>query len=77
MLIKNVGLNKKVIVFLQTLINDLCKAGRFFFTDGQANEKTLTTHYDDLAALDEVDWDIIQRSDFKKDAADTDKTRRY
>jgi len=68
---------KEDILVIRCLINDLCKAGRFFFTDGQANEKTLTTHYDDLAALDEVDWDIIQRSDFKKDAADTDKTRRY
>ena len=68
---------KEDIIVIRCLIKDISKAGRFFFTDGQANEKTLTTHYDDLAALDNIDWSIIQRGDFKKEAADTDKTRRY
>jgi hypothetical protein len=68
---------KQDIIVVRCLIKDLSKIGRFFFTDGQANEKTLTTHYNDLSDLDRIDWNIIRRSDFKRDAADTDKTRRY
>jgi hypothetical protein len=68
---------KEDIIVIRCRIHDLSYVGRFFFTDGQANERTLTSHYNDLSHLDEIDWEIIQKSDFKRDASDTDKTRRY
>jgi hypothetical protein len=68
---------KEDIIVIRCRIRDLSKLGKFFFTDGQANERTLTSHYNDLSHLDEIDWEIIQKSDFKRDASDTDKTRRY
>lgn len=68
---------KDEIIVVRCLIQDLSDSGKFFFTDGQANEKAMTRHYNDLNSLGNIDWDIIQQSDFKRDAADTDKTRRY
>jgi len=68
---------KEEIIVIRCLISDLSQSGRFFFTDGQANVSSMTKHYDDLSDLDQIDWDIIQRTDFKRDSSDTDKTRRY
>ncbi len=69
--------NKDELVVVRCLIDDLCKLNKFFFTDGQANIISMTEHYNDIALLDTIDWGIIQNSDFKKDADDTDKQRRY
>ena len=68
---------KDEIIVVRCLIQDLSVTGKFFFTDGQANEKTMTKHYNDLKYLSNIDWDIIQQSDFKRTSIDTDKTRRY
>jgi hypothetical protein len=68
---------KRDIIVIRCLIEDLSKVGKFFFTDGQANVLKLTSHYKNLADLNKIDWTIIQQSDFRRDAADTDKTRRY
>jgi ssDNA thymidine ADP-ribosyltransferase, DarT len=70
-------LPKQDIIVIRCLIKDLSKNCKFFFTNGQANVRTPGAHYNDLSDLDDIDWDIIQRSDFKRSAADTDKTRRY
>lgn len=67
---------KKDLIIIQCEINVLTKANRFFFTNGQAND-ALTKHYSDLSQLNEVDWKIIQQSEFNKSAADFDKARRY
>ncbi len=68
---------KEDIIVIRCRIKDLSVLGKFFFTDGQANEQTMTKHYYDLADLDKIDWGIIHNSDFKRNADDTDKTRRY
>ena len=67
---------KKHLIIIQCEINVLTKVNRFFFTNGQAND-ALTKHYSDLSQLNEVDWKIIQQSEFNKSAADFDKARRY
>jgi hypothetical protein len=72
-----VNKNKEEIIVIRCRIRDLSSLRRFFFTDGQANERNLTSHYNDLSHLDKIDWEIIQKCDFKRDASDTDKTRRY
>ena len=68
---------KEEIMVLRCIIKDLAKAGQFFFTDGQANTTSITNHYNDLDDLKKIDWAIIQNGDFKKEASDTDKQRRY
>lgn len=70
-------LPKEDILVIRCLIEDVSKANKFFFTDGQANVKQITTHYNNLADLDKIDWTIIQNGDFKKSNTDTDKQRRY
>jgi hypothetical protein len=69
--------SKDEIIIVRCLIEELSKLGRFFFTDGQANVTSITEHYHDLADLDKIDWNIIQRTDFKNEPGDTDKQRRY
>lgn len=68
---------KEELMVLRCVIQDLAKAGQFFFTDGQANATSITNHYNNLDALDQIDWEIIQKGDFRKEAADIDKQRRY
>jgi hypothetical protein len=65
------------IVYLCCDINELLNQKiRFFFTDGQANQK-FTGHYDNLNNLDKVDWAVVNSADFKKTEADPDRLRRY
>lgn len=68
---------KEDIIVIRCLITELAKLERFFFSDGQANVTGTSNHYNDIKYLDQIDWDIIQQSDFKREARDTDKPRRY
>jgi hypothetical protein len=69
-------LPKSDIIIIQAEVEKLSHTGRFFFTDGQANVLGLSHHYSDLADLDKIDWESIQRSDFTKNG-DPDRPRRY
>jgi hypothetical protein len=69
--------NKQDVIIVRCLIEKLSQLERFFFTDGQANVVSITEHYNNLSHLDKVDWKIIQSADFKNEAGDTDKQRRY
>jgi len=65
------------IIYLCCKVDKLVAAcKRFFFTDGQANKK-FTEHFCDLSDLENLDWDVIKGSDFKKSEEDPDKQRRY
>lgn len=68
---------KSELMVIRSVINDLSKIGKFFFTDGQANVTSMTNHFNDLKYLSAIDWDIIQKSDFSKNETDNDKQRRY
>ncbi len=70
-------LNKEEVIVIRCLIDELSKCNQFFFTDGQANVTAITQHYNDLSRLADIDWEIIDKSDFKKTGDDTDKQRRY
>jgi len=48
----------------------------FVFTDRHAYLRA-AQFYSDLADLDEIDWDSLQRRDFKKDEDDPEKFERY
>lgn len=69
--------SKEEIIVIRCLLDRLVELDRFFFSDGQANVTSVSQHYNDLENLDEIDWDIIHKSDFKKDLDDSDKQRRY
>ncbi len=67
---------KEEIIVIRCLIETLAKQPQWFFTDGQANDGE-TTHYNDLAYLNKIDWDCIQQSNFSKLDDDYDRPRRY
>jgi hypothetical protein len=48
----------------------------FLFTDSHANNR-LVKPYNNLADLDKIDWEILQRRDFKRDPDDPGKFSRY
>ena len=65
------------IIYLCSTVGELINNyGKFFFTDGQANQH-ITEHFTDLKNLQDIDWNVIGGSDFKKSAEDVDKPRRY
>lgn len=48
----------------------------FLFTDSHAYSG-LARFFDDLADLDQIDWSLLQRRDFKRDPEDPGKLERY
>lgn len=48
----------------------------FLFTDRHAYSG-LARYFDDLAQLDQIDWPLLQRRDFKRDQDDPGKIERY
>lgn len=68
--------NRNEILVIRCLIDELTQLPRWFFTDGQGNDMA-SSHFNDLAELDKIDWECIQQSSFSKSADDFDKPRRY
>ena len=69
-------LHPQELLVIQSRISVLAGTGRYFFTDGKANA-IVTRHFNNLEHLCEIDWDIIQNSNFSKGGGDYDKSRRY
>lgn len=68
--------NDEIVILVSTL-PWVAKAGvKFVFTNGHAYMKG-TDYFNDLSQLDQIDWEILKRRDFKKSADDIDKSRRY
>ncbi len=65
------------IVILVSSLKSIDKQGiPFVFTDSHAYYMW-SSFYDDLSDLDKIDWEIIQKRDFKRDADDPAKFERY
>lgn len=65
------------IVFLVSSLHRVQELGlRFVFTDAHAF-LSYTSYYNELERLDRIDWDILQRRDFKRDPENPRKTERY
>jgi len=65
------------IVYLCCFVEDLVKtSSKYFFTDGQANKK-FTKHFTELSDLNNVDWEIVNSSDFRMTEEDPDRPRKY
>ena len=68
--------NHEIAILVSSLPAAIRARSTCVFTDGHAY--MAGTHYhSDLRDLDQVDWDILRRRDFKRDPEDLDKTRRY
>lgn len=68
--------NEEVVIFVSSL-RRLADQGRpFIFTDRHASLVN-ARFFDDLDALVNLDWGILQRRDFKRDADDPEKVERY
>ena len=68
---------KQDILILVSSLHQIQEMGLpFFFTDSHANNK-LVRHYTGLADLAKIDWDILQRRDFRRDPDDPEKFSRY
>jgi hypothetical protein len=65
------------ILILVSTLHRLREVGQqFVFTDQHAYVP-MARFYDDLARLDQIDWPILQNSDFKRDMNDLGKFERY
>lgn len=65
------------IVILVSSLRRVSELGLpFLFTDSHAYSG-LARFYDDLDRLDQIDWPLLQRRDFKRDPEDPGKLERY
>ncbi|TPG52567.1 type II toxin-antitoxin system toxin DNA ADP-ribosyl transferase DarT [Sphingomonas glacialis] len=68
--------NDEIVILVSSLPKIQESGLDFLFTDRHAYLQTAEFH-SDLARLDRIDWDILQRSDFKRDNDDLGKFERY
>ncbi|WP_422059572.1 type II toxin-antitoxin system toxin DNA ADP-ribosyl transferase DarT [Sphingopyxis sp.] len=68
--------NEEIVILVSSLFKIVDQEIDFLFTDSHAYLQT-AQFYDDLDRLDEVDWAILQASDFKRDNNDLGKFERY
>jgi hypothetical protein len=65
------------IVFMVSSLHRVAEFGlRFLFTDSHAYSE-LARYFADIADLAQIDWDLLQRRDFKNDPEDPGKLGRY
>lgn len=68
--------NDEIVILVSSLFKIRTYPLRFLFTDRHAYVPT-AVFYNDLDDLSVVDWDILRRSDFKRDMNDLGKFERY
>jgi ssDNA thymidine ADP-ribosyltransferase, DarT len=68
--------NEEIVILVSSLPNLKSLEVPFIFTNAHAYPDW-TNFYSDLAQLSEIDWPLLQRRDFKRDADDPRKMERY
>jgi ssDNA thymidine ADP-ribosyltransferase, DarT len=68
--------NEEIVIMVSSLHRLNEKDARFLFTDRHAY-LVAAQFYSDLARLDQIDWDMLQRRDFAYDPDDPSKKERY
>jgi len=68
--------NEEIVIFVSSLPTLKSMNVPFVFTDRHAY-LTTAQFYSDLAKIDQIDWDILQRRDFKRSPDDPGKMERY
>ena len=68
--------NDEIVILVSSLYRVKELGLPFVFTNAHAYP-SWTNYYSDLANLDQIDWSILQRRDFKRDPDDPRKMERY
>jgi hypothetical protein len=68
--------NEDIVILVSSLWNLLKDDVTFVFSDRHAY-LAAAQFYDDPARSDQIDWDILQRRDFRRDPNDPGKVERY
>lgn len=68
--------NEDIVILVSSLYRVHEQGLPFLFTDRHAYSG-LARYFNDLARLDQIDWGLLQRRDFKRDPEDPGKLERY
>ncbi|MNC13230.1 hypothetical protein D3C76_1073950 [compost metagenome] len=68
--------NEEIVILVSSLYHLQNLSLPFVFTNAHAYPHW-TDYYSDLERLDQIDWDVLQRRDFKRDPDDPKKMERY
>jgi hypothetical protein len=68
--------NEEILILVSSLPHVKSIGLQFLFTNAHAYPDW-TDYYTDLAQLSEIDWEILQHRDFKRDPDDPKKMERY
>jgi hypothetical protein len=68
--------NTDIVILVASLYDLQASKIDFVFTDRHAYMQ-YANFYNDLAHLNEIDWDILQKRDFRRDNNDPQKVERY
>ncbi|HSI56040.1 MAG TPA: DUF4433 domain-containing protein, partial [Ideonella sp.] len=68
--------NEDIVILVSSLFQVRDLGLRFLFTNSHAYSG-VAHYFDDLIHLDQVDWPLLQRRDFKRDPEDPGKLERY
>ena len=68
--------NEEIVILVSSLRHLAQQGQPFLFTDSHAYYQW-ANYYSDLNDLDKIDWALLQRRDFKRDAEDPAKFERY
>ena len=68
--------NDEIVIMVSSLRTLQAENISFLFTDRHAY-LVAAQFYSNLARLDQIDWDMLQRRDFRNDAEDPSKKERY
>ena len=68
--------NHEIVIMVSSLHTLAKKGSQFLFTDRHAYLAT-AQFFSDLARLDQINWEMLQRRDFKNDPDDPSKKERY
>lgn len=68
--------NEEIVILVSSLRHIAKQGLPFLFTDSHAYYQW-SNYYDNLNQLDKVDWQLLQRRDFKRDPDDPAKFERY
>jgi hypothetical protein len=68
--------NEEIVIIVSSLYHVQSLGSPLVFTNAHAYPDW-TNYYSDLTQLSEIDWPLLQRRDFKRDAEDPRKMERY
>jgi hypothetical protein len=68
--------NEEIVIFYSSLHKLKADSVPFVFTDRHAYLETAQS-FQNLSHLDKIDWNILQRRDFKRNPDDPEKVERY